>query len=95
MTFLNADGTMKHYYVEPNDKENHHWAKGNAVIRNMDKKIVGSVDLTLTSSATNETSVAETLGDAAEELSEMDRVAIYWRCQKELYDVCYYSPDTE
>lgn len=33
---------------------------------------------------TNSFSIEMELGDAADELSEMDRVAIYWRCVSEM-----------
>ena len=86
MTFLNADGTMKDYFVEANDTSTHNWADKDTTIRSMDRKSVGSVDLVLVSKRTGESAVKMSLGEAAGELSEMDRTAIYWRCTKELYD---------
>ena len=86
MTFLNADGTMKDYFVEANDTSTHNWAENNAVIRTMDRNDVGSVDLSLVDNTTKECSVTMSLGEAAGQLSEMDRAAVYWKCMKDLYD---------
>lgn len=86
MTFLNADGSMKDYYVEANDTGTHNWASENAVIRSMDRRSTGSVTMSLVDRATKECAVNMSLGEAAEALSEMDRVAVYWRCTKEMYD---------
>ena len=86
MTFLEPDGTMKDYYVEANDSLGHEWAKSNAAIRNMDREQVGTVGLNLTNAITDSFAIDIDLGEAADELSEMDLVAIYWRCVQEMTD---------
>lgn len=85
-TFLEPDGTMKDYYVEANDSWGHEWAKSGVTVRNMDREQVGTVRLNLTNVVTKSFAIDIDLGEAAEELSEMDRVAIYWRCVNEMTD---------
>ena len=85
MTFLSADGTMKDYFIEANDTSTHNWADKNASVRSMDRKQAGTVELSLVSSRTGECAVKMSLGEAAGELSEMDRTAIYWHCTGDLY----------
>ena len=84
MVFLDTEGNMKNYYIEPYDDWGHDWAKSGAGVYNMDRDKVGEINLVLTSYLTNSFSVEMELGDAADELSEMDRVAIYWRCVSEM-----------
>ena len=84
MVFLDTEGNMKNYYIEPYDDWGHEWAKSGAGVYNMDREKVGEISLELTNVVTNSFSISMELGDAAEELSEMDRVAIYWRCVREM-----------
>jgi len=84
MTFLDAEGKMKNYYIKPYDDLSYNWAEDGAGVYNMDKEKVGEIRIALTNSLTKSFSVDMDLGDAAEELSEMDRVAVYWRCVIEM-----------
>lgn len=86
MVFLDTEGNMKNYYIEPYDDWDHEWADGGAGVYNMDREKVGEISLELTNVLTNSFSIGMELGDAADELSEMDRVAIYWRCVNEMND---------
>ncbi len=86
MTFLDADKQMKNYYVEAKGASTQNWAVDGAAICNMDRKAVGEVKLDLTNIITDSFTVDMEMGDAAEELSEMDRVAIYWHCVSEIND---------
>ncbi len=86
MVFLDTEGNMKNYYIEPYDDWGHEWAKGGAGVYNMNREKVGEISLKLTSIISNGFSIEMELGDAADELSEMDRVAIYWRCVSEMND---------
>ncbi len=84
MTFLDTEGNMKNYYIEPYDTRNHNWAREGAGVYNMDREKVGEIRMEITNSMTKSFSVDMELGDAAGELSEMDRVVLYWRCVIEL-----------
>lgn len=84
MVFLDTEGNMKNYYIEPYDDWGHDWAASGAGIYNMDREKVGEISLELTNVLTDSFSIGMELGDATEELSEMDRVAIYWRCVSEM-----------
>ncbi len=84
MVFMDTEGNMKNYYIEPYDDWGHDWAKSGAGVFNMDREKVGEISLELTNNFTHSFSIGMELGDAAEELSELDRVAIYWRCVSEM-----------
>ena len=84
MVFLDTDGYMKNYYIEANDSWGHDWAQSGAGVYNMNREKVGEISLELTNALTRNFSIEMDLGDAADELSEMDRVAIYWRCVSEM-----------
>ena len=86
MVFLDTEGNMKNYYIEPYDDWGHEWAKSGAGVYNMDREKVGEISLDLTNVISNSFSIGMELNDAADELSEMDRVAIYWRCVSEMND---------
>ena len=86
MVFLDAEGNMKNYYIEDYDDWDHEWAENGAGVYNMDREKVGEISLDLTNFVTNGFSIGMELNAAADELSEMDRVAIYWRCVSEMND---------
>ncbi|HAG69070.1 MAG TPA: hypothetical protein DCL38_03760 [Lachnospiraceae bacterium] len=87
MVFLDTEGNMKNYYIEPYDDWWHDWARGGAGVYNMDREKVGEISLELTNIFTDSYSIGIELGAAADELSEMDRAAIYKRCVREMNHV--------
>ena len=81
---------MKNYYLEENDDFFHDWARdGVTVYRLDDNEPVGTVSLYRDNVFTNGCVIDMELGEAADELSEMDKTAIYWKCVQELND--YYD----
>ncbi len=84
MVFLDTEGNMKNYYIEAYDDWDYEWADGGAGVYNMEREKVGEITLELTNVMTNSFAIGMDLGEAAGELSEMDRVAIYWRCVSEM-----------
>ena len=84
MVFLDTEGNMKDYYIEPYDDRGHKWTIGGAGVYNMNREKVGEINLELTNVFTDSFVIDMDLGEAAGELSEMDRVAIYWRCVSEM-----------
>ena len=84
MIFMDTGGNMRNYYIEPYDDWNHEWATKGAGVYNMDREKVGEISLERTNIFTDSFAIGMELGDAAGELTEMDRVAIYWRCVSEM-----------
>ena len=84
MTFMDADKNMKGYYVYADDGFND-WADADTIsVVNPNFEQVGTINIGLTSIISRSIAISMDLGEAAEELSEMDRVLIYWKSIFEL-----------
>ena len=89
MVFLDTEGNMKNYYIEPYDDFFYDWVGGGAGIYNMDREKVGEIALDYANGITGKFFADIELGDAAGELSEMDRAVIYYRCIDEINHIGY------
>ncbi len=86
LVFLDAEGNMKDHYIYPNSRDSFgwDWVTNGCNVCNMNGEKEGFLDLSITNKYSNKFAMNMDLGNAAEDLSEMDRVALYWRCLSEL-----------